>query len=78
MEEVSVRELRTCAGQIFDRVEGGQSMAITRGGHPVARLSPIRTTRLSAAALVKRWKDIPLVDADPLRDNIGGLLELNL
>jgi prevent-host-death family protein len=54
MEEVSVRELRNYGGQILDRVEGGESMTITRDGTPVALLSPLPTPRLSAAALLER------------------------
>ena len=71
MEEVSVRELCNCAGQILARVEGGESMTITRDGTPVARLSPLPTPRLSASALVDRWKDVTVIDADALREDIG-------
>ena len=78
MSEVSVRELRNYGGQILDRVEGGESMTITRDGTPVARLSPLPTPRLSASALVERWKNVPVIDADELREDIGEVLDLDL
>ena len=78
MEEVSVRELCNCSGRILDRVEGGESMTITRDGNPVARLSPLPTPRLSASALVDLWKDVTVIDADALREDIGDVLDLDL
>lgn len=78
MNEVSVRELRNYGGQILDRVEGGESMTITRDGTPVARLSPLPTPRLSASALVERWKNVPVIDADALREDIGEVLDLDV
>jgi len=78
MSEVSVRELRNYGGQILDRVEGGESMTITRDGTPVARLSPLPTPRLSASALVERWKNVPVINADELREDIGEVLDLDL
>jgi len=78
MSEVSVRELRNYGGQILDRVEGGESMTITRDGTPVARLSPLPTPRLSAAALVEHWKNVPVIDADELREDISEVLDLDL
>ena len=78
MSEVSVRELRNYGGQILDRVEAGESMTITRDGTPVARLSPLPKPRLSAAALVEHWKNVPVIDADELREDIGEVLDLDL
>ena len=78
MEEVSVRELRNYGGQILDRVEGGESMTITRDGTPVAVLSPLPNPRLSAAALLDRWKNVPVIDGDRLREDIAEILDLDL
>lgn len=44
MKPISVRELQRAVGTILDRVEKGESVAITRRGRPVARLVPIETT----------------------------------
>ena len=71
MEEVSVRELRNYGGQILDRVEGGESMTITRDGTSVALLSPLPTPRLSAAALLERLENVPLIDGDQMREDIA-------
>ena len=78
MEEVSVRELRNYGGQILDRVEGGESMTITRDGAPVALLTPLPNPRLSAAALLDRWKNVPVIDGDRLREDIAEILDLDL
>lgn len=78
MSEVSVREVRNYGGQILDRVEAGESMTITRDGTPVAHLSPLPTPRLSAAALLERWKNVPVIDGDQLRADIGEVLDLDL
>lgn len=78
MQEVSVRELRNYGGQILDRVEGGESVTVTRDGTPVAVLSPLPAPRVSSAALVEKWKNIPLIDGDRLRNDIGEVLDLDL
>ena len=78
MKEISVRELRNNGGQILDRVEGGESVTVTRDGTPVAVLSPLPAPRLSSAALVEKWKNIPLIDADRLRNDIGEVMDLDL
>lgn len=78
MQEVSVRELRNYGGQILDRVEGGESVTVTRDGTPVAVLSPLPAPRVSSAALVEKWKNIPLIDGDRLRNDIGEVMDLDL
>jgi prevent-host-death family protein len=78
VDEVSVRDLRNYGGQILDRVEGGESMTITRDGTPVARLSPLPTPRLSAAALLVRWENVPVIDAAALREDITEVVDLDL
>jgi prevent-host-death family protein len=78
MHEVSVRELRNYGGQILDRVEGGESMTITRDGKPVARLIPLPTPRLTTTALLERWRNVPAIDGDALRDDISQVLDLDL
>ena len=73
-----MRELRNHGGQILDRVEGGESMTITRDGTPVAFLSPLPTPRLSAAALLARWKHVPVIDGDQLREELAEIMDLDL
>ena len=78
MNEVSVRDLRNYGGQILNRVEGGETMTITRDGSPVALLAPFPQPRLSAAALLESWKNVPRIDADSLRRDIDQALDTTL
>jgi len=78
MNEVSVRDLRNYGGQILNRVEGGESMTITRDGSPVALLTPLPQPRLSAAALLESWKNIPRIDAESLRRDLDQVLDPSL
>lgn len=78
MSEVSVRDLRNYGGQILNRVEGGETMTITRDGSPVALLTPFPQPRLSAAALLENWKNIPCIDADSLRRDLDRVLDPSL
>jgi prevent-host-death family protein len=75
VSEVSVRDLRNYGGQILNRVEGGETMTITRDGSPVALLTPFPQPRLSAAALLESWKNIPRIDADSLRRDLDQVLD---
>jgi prevent-host-death family protein len=78
MSDVSVRDLRNYGGQILDRVKAGESMTITRDGTPVALLSPLPAPRLGASTLLERWKNVPVINAEQLRDDIAQLLDLDL
>ena len=78
MNEVSVRDLRNYGGQILNRVEGGETMTITRDGSPVALLTPFPQPRLSAAALLENWKNIPHIDAESLRRDLDQVLDPSL
>jgi antitoxin (DNA-binding transcriptional repressor) of toxin-antitoxin stability system len=59
-------------------VEGGETMTITRDGSPVALLTPFPQPRLSAAALLESWKNIPRIDAESLRRDIDKALDTTL
>lgn len=78
MREVSVRELRNYGGQVLDRVERGETMTVTRDGVSVAVLAPIPRPRLSAQALVERWRNVPVIDGEQLRADIAEVLDLEL
>jgi len=73
-----VRELRNCGGQILDRVAKGESMTITRDGTPVALIAPLPNPRLTAQALVERWRHAPRIDGDALRRDISEILDFDL
>ena len=73
-----MRDLRNYGGQILNRVERGESMTITRDGSPVALLTPFPQPRLSAAALLESWKNVPRIDAESLRLDIDHALDTTL
>lgn len=73
-----MRDLRNYGGQILNRVEGGETMTITRDGSPVALLTPFPQPRLSATALLESWKNVPRIDANSLRHDIDQVLDQNL
>lgn len=78
MDEVSVRELRNFGGQILDRVASGESMTVTRDGAPIAQLAPLTQPRLSAQALIERWRHVPVIDAEALRGDLERVVDLTL
>ena len=43
--EITQRDLRTRSREIMDAVEHGQSFTVTRDGHQIAELVPIRRRR---------------------------------
>ena len=43
--EISQRDLRTRSREIMDAVEHGQSFTVTRDGHRIAELIPLRRRR---------------------------------
>ena len=78
MPDVSVRDLRNHGGEILDRVARGEPVTVTRDGTPVAVLRPYVQARLSAEALLARWRHLPRVDPDALRREIDDLLDAGL
>ena len=75
MSEVSVRELRNHGGLVIDRVTRGERVTITRDGKPVAELRPYIQSKVSAEALLARWRHLPAVDPVTLRSDVDGLLD---
>ena len=53
-------------------------MTITRDGKPIAQLTPLPTPRLSAAALLEKWRNVPRIDGAELRDDIARVLDLDI
>jgi prevent-host-death family protein len=43
--EITQRDLRTRSKEIMDAVQSGQSFTVTRDGHPIAELVPLRRRR---------------------------------
>lgn len=43
--EITQRDLRSRSRAIMDAVQGGQSFTVTRDGHPIGQLVPLRRRR---------------------------------
>jgi prevent-host-death family protein len=77
MAKVSIRDLRNHGGEVVDRAAGGETITITRSGKPVAELRPIRQP-LSSEALVERFKQVPPMDYDELREDLDAIIDPRL
>lgn len=73
-----MRELRNHGGRVLDRVAAGERVTITRDGKPVARLEPLARDRLTAAALVERFRRLPAVNPQRLRADVDAVLDQRL
>ena len=78
MADVTIRELRNKGGEVIERVTAGEILTVTRDGRPVARLSPLPGTALTAEILLQRWRHLPRVDADALRRDLDRVLDPSL
>jgi prevent-host-death family protein len=70
MDEVSIRDLRNHGGEVLERVAAGEQVTVTRAGKPVAVLTPVRRTPLSAEEIVEHARSLPPLDPQQLRDDI--------
>ena len=68
----------TTAGGSSIRAAAGERVTITRDGKPVARLEPAARGRLSAQALVDRFRHLPPVDPQRLRADIDAVVDQQL
>jgi prevent-host-death family protein len=68
-EEISQRDLRTRSREIMDAVEHGQSFTVTRDGHRIAELVPLRRRRrlVPRAEFVAMSRNAPGVDLEAFR-----------
>jgi prevent-host-death family protein len=78
MANVTIRELRNHGGDVVDRVAAGERLIVTRSGRPVAELRPVQAGRLTAAALLLRWRRLPPMDANALRRDLDSVLDPTL
>jgi prevent-host-death family protein len=78
METVTIRDLRNHGGEVVGRVEAGARAIVTRDGRPVAELRPLRSSGVSATALIERWRRLPAVDADALRRDVDDAIDQSL
>lgn len=78
VERVTIRDLRNHGGDVVDRVLKGEALVVTRGGRPVAELTPLHRPAVDAATLLSRWRHLPRVDPQRLRADIDSVLDARL
>jgi prevent-host-death family protein len=77
MSQVSIRELRKEGGDIVDRAAQGERITITRGGKPVAELSPL-SPDLPAEVILDRWRRLPPIDVAAFRAELDEFIDWEL
>lgn len=70
---MSIRELRNQGGEIVDRAAKGERITITRGGKPVARLSPLDPEPTSDVVL-ERFRGLAPIDYDAFRADVDEVM----
>lgn len=50
-------------------------MTVTRDGEAIAELRPLQKRPIPAATLLRRWRNLPPVDAGGLRADVDDLLD---
>lgn len=78
MDIVTVRELRNNGGRVLQRVADGETLTVTMDGQPIAELRPVPGRALPAATLLKRWRQLPPIDAQQLRADLDRVLDASL
>ncbi|MBO9578989.1 MAG: type II toxin-antitoxin system prevent-host-death family antitoxin [Microbacteriaceae bacterium] len=53
---ISLAEAKAKLSALVDAAEAGEIITITRHGHPVARLMPIRESRRSPREAIEAWE----------------------
>lgn len=67
--QISQRDLRMRSKEIMDAVEQGQSFTVTRDGHEIAELVPLRPRRrfVSRSDFVETSRNAPEIDLAAFR-----------
>lgn len=78
MDHVTVRELRNNGGAVVNRVLAGETLLVTRDGHAVAEIAPVRRAGLTADELVRRARHLPPIDAARFRRDVDTVLDQRL
>ena len=60
---------------MVDRVARGEPVTITRAGQPVAELRPVPKPPLNAETLLARWRRLPYVNYETMREEIDEILD---
>ncbi len=78
MARVSIRDLRNHGGEVVDRAARGERITITRSGRAVAELRTLSQRALSSEELIERFKRLPRVDYNELRNDLDSVIDPQL
>ena len=78
MGDVNIRDLRNHGADVIRRVLRGERLTVTRAGEPVAELAPVPRQGLDARTLLERWRHLPPVDPERLREDMDDLVDPSL
>jgi len=79
MPEITQRDLRSRSREIMDAVEHGQAFTVTRDGHQIGELIPIRQRRrfVSRQEFAAMSRNAPVSDLDAFRADQEAIAEHN-
>ena len=79
MPEITRRDLRSRSREIMDAVEHGQAFTVTRDGHQIGELIPIRQRRkfVSRQEFAAMSRNAPASDLDAFRADQDATAEHN-
>lgn len=78
--EITQRDLRNRSKEIMDAVEGGQAFTVTRDGHQIAELVPLRRRRrfVSRQEFAAMSRTAPSVDIEAFRADQDAAIDHDL
>ncbi|ELS53234.1 putative Prevent-host-death protein [Streptomyces viridochromogenes Tue57] len=78
--EITQRDLRTRSKEIMDAVQGGQAFTVTRDGHRVGELVPLRRRRrfVPRAEFAAMSRTAPDIALDAFRDDQDAVVHQEL
>jgi antitoxin (DNA-binding transcriptional repressor) of toxin-antitoxin stability system len=56
----------------------GERLTVTRAGTPVAELRPLTRPAVNANVLLQRWRRLPRLDPERLRDDLDAVVDPTL
>jgi antitoxin (DNA-binding transcriptional repressor) of toxin-antitoxin stability system len=75
-QQISQRELRNDSGAIMRGLEAGQTYVVSRHGHPVGELRPLRRQQfVGAEAAVEMFRRAPALDWAQIRDDLDAVVD---
>jgi prevent-host-death family protein len=74
--EITQRDLRSRSAEIMDAVEHGGEFTVTRNGHPIGKLVPMRTSRtVTRDQFAASSANAPLIDAERFRADLDEAID---